>query len=228
MFIDKITSNSLPPPGVGMTISFLSLGKETDTSVVVKHIKSVKKASRRLYCLLYVHEYQELTIIQKREIFKPFIDEEFESLKYHMVLFSGLYHITENISKLQDLGMNHPNELVRCAAIWSRAKLGDHKDLFERIKVESPNVEEDESISLLAASLYLINNNKNSQEMLFLKDYFLDNFYDEGKKQFYDLILHNVDFSSELIAYLLWQIGYKYKTIDDWRSLDLDWLILNG
>ncbi len=225
MFIDKITSDSSLPPGVAMAVTFLSLGKETDTGIVVKHIKSSKKAKRRLYSLLYVHEHQGLSSVQKGEIFKHFIEEEYEPLKYHMTLFSGLYLINENISKLHNFSINSNSELVRCTSIWSLSKLGEYESLMERISKELPIAKEDESTALLAASLYLINTDKNSQEMLLLKDYFLDNFYDEEKQQFYDTVIQSIDFSPELMAFLLWQVGYEFVDIKNWNSLNLDWLI---
>ena len=225
MLIDTIIGNpeEILPKELHDELEVLVQGNSKVVDSIITQIKAIQDDQKRKFALLFIYEL-EIGIEFKKKIYNEFIFDTSSDIQYHIILFAGMYNIAESISALQTI-KNTSKDFIQYAAIWALVKIGHSEGLTNQITEKLSKVKDDRALTLVAAALYLLNNNKNSQEMLLLKDYFLNNFYDEEKQQFYDIVLQSIDFSHELIAHLLWHVGYKFVEILDWDDLQLDWLI---
>jgi len=225
MFVDIIIGNpaEILPKKLLDELELLVPDNTNSVASIIAQIKAIHDNETRIFALLFIDSL-EIEVDYKRQIFSEFLFDSSSDIQYHMVLFVGKYTLSESISALQTI-KNTSDGLNQCTAIWSLAKLDYHDGLTNQIIEIFPKVKNERALALLAVALYLVNNNANSQEMLFLKDYFLANCYDEEKQHFFPTILQTSTFSPELIAHLLWQVGYKFVEFHSWNSLDIDWLI---
>lgn len=227
MLIDTIIGNpeEIVPKKLYDELETLVHGNTEVVDSIIAQIKAIQDDQNRMYALLFIYELKEIDVEIKKKIFNEFIFDRCSDIQYHMVLFAGRYNIAESISALQTIN-NTSEDLIQCAAIWALAKLGHLEGLTNQIVDNLSKVKDDRALTLIAATLYLFDNNSDSHEILLLKAYFLANFYDAQLDRFNDFVQKGVDFSPYFIAHLLWKVGYKFEKLDHWDLLDLEWLIL--
>ncbi|MHA1124376.1 MAG: hypothetical protein ACTSO7_08870 [Candidatus Heimdallarchaeota archaeon] len=228
MLIDIITGNpeEVLTKKLDSSLKELVDGNSNVLPNIISQIKAISDYNIRLYALLFIYELEEIETTIKKKIFSEFLFDTNTNIQFHMILFAGIYYNEESLSSLQKIKYNS-NDLILSTTIWSLAKLGQHDGLTDMIANQLSTLDDDRALTLLVAALYIICNDKNSQEILLLRDYFLKNFYDEKKQCLFDEVAQSIDFSPEFIGYLLWQSGYKYVTLKAWKLLELDWLISN-
>ncbi len=226
MLVDTIIGNpdDILPKELLESLEVLANGNNTIVDKTINQIESLQKDQQRLYALLFLYELKIITLEVRKKIFSKFISDSNKNIQFHMVLFSGMYNIEASVPNLQLIRKNS-DDLIQCTALWALTKFGHHEGLINQIIEKLTMVKDDRAITLLAASLYLLNNDKNSYEMLLLKDYFLNNFFDEERHCLNEITAQSIDFSPHFMGYLLWQVGYKFITIIDWNLLNLNWLI---
>jgi len=226
MLIDTIIERpkKILPRELYINIERITKGNSKVVESIINQIKTIQDDKNRMFALLFIFELDDINVDIKKKIFSEFLSDTNNNIQFHMILFAGIYYIEESLSTLHTIKTTSEN-LILCTTIWSLAKLGRYEGLTNQIAEQLSTLEDDRALTLVASALYLICNDKNSREILLLKDYFLKNFYDEKKQCLFDVVAQSVDFSPEFIGYLLWQSGHEYITISNWSTLDLDWLI---
>lgn len=227
MFIDTIIKDpeEVLPRDLLKDIEKLDHGDSNLIQSVITQIHNLQNNEIKIYALILIHDMDTISLKTKQKVFIDFINDSYCDIRYHMVLFAGLYHIKESIPILLELSATDTNALVRSTIFWSLVKFNIQEGLLEKISHELQEPKDDLSLSFLAASLYLLNNKKDSAEMLLLKDFFLKNFFNKKKHQFTEAVQQSIDFSPEFISHLLWKAGYDFPRIATWQILELDWLI---
>ncbi|MBN1330506.1 MAG: hypothetical protein JXA54_13610 [Candidatus Heimdallarchaeota archaeon] len=77
----------------------------------------------------------------------------------------------------------------------------------------------------LAGALYQLNSSRNSQEMLFLSDYYLQHYYDQEFDELRVDLSGDYGRSATVLGLLLWEVGYEYFALNDLATYNIEWLI---
>lgn len=115
---------------------------------------------------------------------------------------------------------------VRARVFWVLAKHSeDDANLTQQIFDDLTINAEDTDQVILAGALYLRNNSPSSIEMRFLRDFYLENYYDTITQKLKVNITGKLGFAAQGIGLILWEAGIEIFAIDSLEILDMNWLI---
>lgn len=167
---------------------------------------------------------KKITEELRTEILTRFLSDKEAGIREKAVLFLEAENVQESIGELERL-FQDPDQDVRSKALWAVAKFTRDKELTEKIQQELSQATSENARVMLAAALYIIDNTRNSPEMLFLKDYYLTHYYDLEKEQSKVDLKGEYGESAQIIGLILWKAGIELFALGSLEAYDLTWLI---
>ncbi len=114
---------------------------------------------------------------------------------------------------------------VRSRVFWVLAKYATERDLTLEIIDELKTASEDNEQIFLAAALYQRNNSASSLEMRFLKDYYIQQFYDPKIDELKVSLVGKQGLAAKVIGLILWEAGIELYSTGSLQSENMLWLI---
>lgn len=162
---------------------------------------------------------------QKRIIFlQYFLIHSDEVLREKAIAYLEPYLKAELVPLVEPL-LEDDFHNVRVRVYWVLAKYSDFPDLLEMILLDFNIATEDNELILLAAALYLLNNDPTSYGMRFLKEYYLEHYFDLEKNELKVSLTGYHGYPAQIIGLILWEAGIKLYKRGSLEQYNLRWLI---
>jgi len=227
-FITNFMANTqeILPPKLLLEIEELVLRGSFDVNIVIDQIKNIQDDDTRLFALLVIHSIKGVDIECKKKTFAAFINDSCINIKYHMVLFAGIYKIAECIPTLQKF-TKKSNELIQCTSFWSLTRLEKFTGFTDKLAELLSKIQSERGFYFIVASLFLINCEHDSKEMKILREFYFTHFFDEENETFIQEIEHvGGEQLSVFISSLLLKVAFKSGPPKKIETNELDWLII--
>lgn len=140
------------------------------------------------------------------------------------IIYLELY-IGEKSAPLIEHLVTNQSHGVRARVFWVLAKYYSERELTLEIIDELKIASEDNEQIFLAAALYQRNNSVSSLEMRFLKDYYIQYFYDTSKEELKVSLVGKQGLAAKVIGLILWEAGIELFATGSLQSENMLWLI---